>query len=93
MAHNPIAADDAALRRKTKIGVRMTALYAVVYGGFVAVSVFRPSLTGMKALFGLNLAVFYGIGLILIAIIFALIYNHLCRVSTSQEKNNTVRVE
>ena len=82
MARNPLAADDAALRRKTKIGVRMTALYAVVYGGFVAVSVFRPSLTGMKVLFGLNLAVFYGVSLILIAIIFALVYNHLCRETT-----------
>ncbi len=86
MARNPIAADDAALRRKTKIGVRMTALYALVYGGFVAVSVFRPSLTGMKALFGLNLAIFYGISLILIAIIFALVYNHLCREAPT--KNN-----
>jgi len=80
MAQHPIAADDAFEQRKSNIGVRMTVLYAVVYGGFVAVSVFQPAWMGAKALLGLNLAVAFGLGLILIAIIFALVYNHLCRI-------------
>ena len=75
--------NDAILRKNTRIGVRMTVLYTIVYGGFVAVCVFRPSWTGARALFGLNLAVFYGLALIVIAILFALIYNYLCRVPPS----------
>jgi hypothetical protein len=34
---------------------------------------------GANAVLGLNLAVAYGLGLIIIAIVFALVYNRLCR--------------
>ncbi len=80
MAQHTTAAEEAFERRKSAIGVRMTILYSLVYGGFVALSVFQPTWMGARALLGLNLAVAYGLGLILIAIIFALIYNHLCRI-------------
>jgi uncharacterized membrane protein (DUF485 family) len=70
-------------RRKTAIGVRMTLLYLVVYSGFVALSVFRPGWLGVRTVFGLNLAVSYGLGLIIIAIIFAIVYNYLCRFPTT----------
>jgi uncharacterized membrane protein (DUF485 family) len=73
-------AEAAFERRKSIIGIRMTLLYSLVYGGFVALSVFQPTWMGARAVLGLNLAVAYGLGLILIAILFALIYNHLCRV-------------
>ncbi len=73
------AADAAFERRKSGIGIRMTLIYSVVYAGFVALSVFRPEWTGVRALLGLNLALAYGLGLIIAAIVFALIYNHLCR--------------
>lgn len=66
--------------RKSNIGVRMTVLYAVIYGGFVFLSVFFPSLMGVKSVFGLNLAIAYGLALIIIAIIFAIIYNALVRI-------------
>jgi uncharacterized membrane protein (DUF485 family) len=73
-------------KRKILIGVRMTLLYSLVYAGFVVLSVFRPLWMGARALFALNLAVAYGLGLIIFAILFALIYNHLCRVpSTGKE--------
>ena len=72
-------------KRKSIIGIRMTVLYSLIYGGFIFLSVFRPSWMGERALFALNLAVTYGLGLILVAIIFALIYNHLCRISSSKK--------
>jgi uncharacterized membrane protein (DUF485 family) len=80
MAQKIAPVDEAFERRKSIIGIRMTILYSLVYGGFVALSVFQPAWMGARAVLGLNLAVAYGLGLILIAIAFALIYNHLCRV-------------
>lgn len=67
-------------QRKSKIGIRMTILYAVIYGGFVVLSVFYPSMMGVEALFGMNLAITYGIALIIIAIFFAIIYNLMVKV-------------
>ena len=66
-------------QRKSNIGVWMTLLYAIVYGGFVLVSVFTPAWLGVSVFMGLNLAIVYGLGLILIALIFAMIYNQLVR--------------
>lgn len=80
MAQQQFNAADAFERRKSKIGIRMTLLYSVVYAGFVILSVFQPTSMGARALFGLNLAVAYGLGLIIIAIVFALVYNRLVRV-------------
>lgn len=82
-------------QRKSNIGVLMTILYAIVYGGFVVLSVFFPTLMGIEALFGLNLAIAYGLALIIIAIIFAIIYNALVRIPNSTklplEKQNPGR--
>ena len=80
MAQHVTPAEAAFERRKIVIGIRMTILYSLVYAGFVALSVFQPTWMGARALLGLNLAVTYGLGLILIAIVFAIVYNHLCRV-------------
>jgi uncharacterized membrane protein (DUF485 family) len=66
--------------RKSNIGVRMTILYAIIYSGFVILNVFFPALMGGEAIFGLNLAIAYGLALILIAIVFAIIYNALVRI-------------
>ncbi|TVQ23901.1 MAG: DUF485 domain-containing protein [Spirochaetaceae bacterium] len=78
MAEKADAAEQAFERYKIRLGVRMTVLYSLVYAGFVALSVFRPELMGVRAVLGLNLAIAYGLGLIVIAIIFAVIYNRLC---------------
>lgn len=84
MSQNPTAVEEAFERRKSAIGIRMTLLYSIVYGGFVVVSVFQPQWMGVRAVLGLNLAVAYGLFLIIIAIVFALVYNHLCRVPPVQ---------
>ena len=83
MIQNTSAAEEAFERRKSGIGIRMTLIYSVVYAGFVALSVFQPTWMGARAPLGLNLAVAYGLGLILVAIAFALVYNQLCRVPSS----------
>lgn len=80
MKQHAAIADEEFERRKSILGIRMMFLYSLVYGGFVALSVFRPTWMGAPAVLGLNLAVAYGLGLIITAFIFALVYNHLCRV-------------
>jgi uncharacterized membrane protein (DUF485 family) len=76
--------------RKIKIGIRMTILYALVYTGFIFLAVSQPAWMGLPFLFGQNLAITYGLGLIVIAIIFALIYNYLLlRLNPKNLEQNT----
>ncbi|MBN1917700.1 MAG: DUF485 domain-containing protein [Verrucomicrobia bacterium] len=58
----------------------MFLVYAVIYAGFVAICVIKPVLMEATIFSGLNLAVVYGFGLIIVALVMALIYNHLCAV-------------
>ncbi|MEZ4386143.1 MAG: DUF485 domain-containing protein [Candidatus Krumholzibacteriia bacterium] len=81
MLHGPAqdSGPDPASGYKTRLGVVMFIIYCVVYAGFV----FTNVLTEGKAMqtivvAGLNLAVVYGIGLIVFALVLALIYNALC---------------
>jgi uncharacterized membrane protein (DUF485 family) len=68
---------------KTKIGLWMFLLYTLVYAGFIIVTVAKPELMGAD-IGHLNLAIVYGLGLIVFALILALIYNALCN---KHEKN------
>ncbi len=86
MADETNAVNDAYERNKSVIGIRMTWLYSLIYAGFVALSVFRPAAMGVRAVFGLNLAIAYGLGLIIIAIAFAVLYNYMCRIPPTGEK-------
>ncbi len=91
MDHDEASVDATFERRKSSIGIRMTLLYSVVYVGFVALCVFTPAWMGARAILGLNLAVAYGLGLIVVAVILALVYNQLCRnraTATSANRAN-----
>ena len=80
MLHEPAAQSgpDPASDFKKRVGIRMFIAYAVIYAGFVAINALIPKLMGQEIVFGLNLAVTYGFGLILLAIIAGLIYNRIC---------------
>lgn len=78
MDHGPSTdwGEDRAAEYKTRLGIRMFIVYLAVYAGFVVINSVRPELMG-RVLGGLNLAVLYGIGLIVFALIMAFIYNAL----------------
>ncbi|MBN2207482.1 MAG: DUF485 domain-containing protein, partial [Candidatus Aminicenantes bacterium] len=80
MLHEPAAKPgaDPAFAYKRRLGVWMFLLYAAIYAGFVAINLARPALMEKTVLFGLNLAVVYGFGLIIFALILALIYSRAC---------------
>ena len=62
---------------KSKIGIWMFLGYTIVYAVFIVFNVVNPKLMGMDI--GLvNLAIIFGFGLIVLALIMALIYNALC---------------
>lgn len=46
-------------------------LYCLLYGGFVSLAAFRSDLMAMLVLGGVNLAIAYGVGLIVAAILLA----------------------
>ncbi|MFH2052998.1 MAG: DUF485 domain-containing protein [bacterium] len=81
MLHGPAqdSGPDPASAYKTRLGVGMFIIYCIVYVGFVLTNVLSEGRAMQTIVFsGLNLAVVYGIGLIVFALFLALIYNHLC---------------
>lgn len=69
---------DHASKKKTKLGVILFIVYSIVYAGFVIIGVTNYQSMGNIVLGGQNLAVVYGFGLILFAIVLGLVYNAIC---------------
>lgn len=80
MLHEPAAQSgrDLAASYKMRLGVWMFLLYSILYAGFVAINLLKPLLMEKTVLLGLNLAVVYGFGLIVIALLQALVYDWFC---------------
>lgn len=80
MLHEPAVelGADYASRKKTRLGLILFFVYAVIYAVFVLLGLFSADTLGMIVLAGLNLAVVYGFGLILLAIVMGLIYSWVC---------------
>ena len=80
MLHEPAtpAGRDPAAPYKARLGIRMFALYAAFYAGFVAINLLSPLTMATVVIAGLNLATVYGMALIIMALIQALIYNAMC---------------
>lgn len=80
MLHQPAtpSGKDPATGYKTRLGVWMFFIYAAVYAGFVAINVADPKKMEAIVFGGLNLAVVYGLGLIVFALLLALGYERLC---------------
>ncbi|HEX9778019.1 MAG TPA: DUF485 domain-containing protein [Geopsychrobacteraceae bacterium] len=79
MGHGPAVklGKDNASAYKTRLGVKMFVAYTIVYAIFVATNATNPK--AMEAVvLGQTAAVLWGFGLISLALIQAVIYNHLC---------------
>jgi uncharacterized membrane protein (DUF485 family) len=62
----------------SRIGLVLFAVYLLLYGGFVYLAAFSPQTMEATPVAGVNLAVWYGFGLIGAAIVLALIYGCVC---------------
>jgi uncharacterized membrane protein (DUF485 family) len=65
--------------RNARVGLRLFAVYLVLYAGFVLLAAFAPAVMERKPAAGVNLAVWYGFGLIVAALALALVYGWMCR--------------
>jgi uncharacterized membrane protein (DUF485 family) len=89
MLHEPAVEDkttDNAAPKKAKLGVILFIIYTIIYAGLVIIGLTVPETLGAKVLFGQNLAIVYGFGLILLAIIMGFFYNYFC--SKFEDKMN-----
>ena len=86
MLHEPAAqaGTDHAAEYKKSLGVKIFIVYALIYAGFVAINVVDPVMMEAEIVFGLNLAIVYGFGLIIVALILALIYNVMCNAKEAE---------
>lgn len=81
-------------KQKSKLGVRLFFIYLICYAGFVALGVFNYELLSTTVFSGLNLAVVYGMGLIVFAVIMGIIYNYYCtKYEDDAEKADTLATE
>ncbi len=93
MLHEPASnsGPDNASGYKTRIGAYMFALYGLIYAGFVVINLAKPVFMEKIIFLGLNVAVVYGFGLIIFALVLAMIYNGMCakeeaRVNTPDKR-------
>lgn len=61
-----------------RAGLVLFFIYLAAYAGFMGLSAFAPQAMGVPVLAGVNLAITYGMGLIVGALVVAAIYMWLC---------------
>jgi uncharacterized membrane protein (DUF485 family) len=72
---------QAGTNRAGRIGLMLFAVYVLFYAGFMGLSAFAPQVMSSRPLGGVNLAIDYGLGLIIGAFALALLYMALARKS------------
>jgi uncharacterized membrane protein (DUF485 family) len=77
--------------RNSKIGLILFSIYAVFYLGFVLVNAFAASWVEWVPFLGLNLAILWGVGLIALALVLALVYGFLCRAPAGSDSAGGVK--
>ncbi len=86
MGHGPAVklGKDHAAGYKTKLGVKMFAVYTILYAAFVILNTTNPKLMESSVL-GQTAAVIWGFALIALALVMAVVYNHLCTKAEKQK--------
>ena len=70
--------DDSAATKNSRLGLKLFALYFVLYAGFMALTVTQPLAMG-DSVGPFNLGVAYGLFLIVSALVLAIVYMLACR--------------
>ncbi len=64
-------------KKKSRLGIIMFVIYAIVYAAFIYINVYHNQLMSVTV-GGLNVAIVYGFVLILLAFLLAWIYSQYC---------------
>jgi uncharacterized membrane protein (DUF485 family) len=75
-------------RRDNPLRLALFAVYVVLYGGFVLLAAFWPQWMEVTPLAGVNLAIWYGFGLIVAALVLALVYGLASRPGNHRNQPN-----
>jgi uncharacterized membrane protein (DUF485 family) len=70
--------------RNSRIGLTLFCIYLLLYGGFVLLNAYAPDTMELTPVAGINLAILYGFGLIVAALVMALIYGWLCQTTVAE---------
>ena len=71
--------------RNARVGFVLFVVYLLLYGGFVFLNAFAADVMERTPIAGVNLAILYGVGLIIAALILALVYGFLCREEPAEQ--------
>ena len=74
-----VAHHDAHVSPNVRLGLVLFFIYLALYLGFIAIATFKYELLARTPFGGVNLAILYGIGLIVAALILAAIYTALAK--------------
>jgi uncharacterized membrane protein (DUF485 family) len=75
------------MKWNSRIGLLFFAVYLILYSCFVLLAAFFPDVMERTPLAGVNLAIWYGFGLIAAAILLALVYGWICGASSDRPSN------
>jgi uncharacterized membrane protein (DUF485 family) len=83
-----LPADRRMTQQANRLGLSLFAVYLVLYGGFVLLAAFSPQWMEVTPLAGVNLAIWYGFGLIVAALVLALVYGWANRPRNHRNQSN-----
>ncbi len=72
--------------RNARYGFVLFVSYLVLYSVFMLINTFQPAWMDFVPAAGVNLAIWYGFGLIIAALVLALIYAWLCRATAADRE-------
>ena len=75
--------------RNSRYGLVLFAVYFLLYAAFVLLNAFCPAVMEAMPVAGVNVAVLYGLGLILVAFLLSLVYGWLCSVPAAGSREET----
>jgi len=70
------------IQRRQSIGLKLLAVFSTVYFGFIGLCVFANTWFASLRFVGVPATVWYGVGLIGLALVIAGIYGHYCRAKS-----------
>ena len=70
--------------RHSRVALVLFFIYLAAYGGFMGLSAFAPRIMAQPALLGVNVAIMYGLALIVGAVVLALVYMVACKVVSNR---------
>lgn len=72
-----------------RLALILFAVYLLLYCGFLLINVFQPDLMETTPFAGVNLAIWYGFGLILAAVVLAFFYGMMCKSDKPSDSHSS----